>query len=284
MGKDRVSPLLDYDSDEIALIEGVHQCTEDQIRWRRYKIAEIEQLRRMGETRILFQQEFPENDQTCFLTFGDMVYDADILNEKVKTVFPAPYHYHSADIWYQPEAERAYLVAVDPGVGKQSMTAITVWTFYFEGDHEVAKHCATIWGNFGAEKANEYARAIGKYYNWATIATESNIETLAILLKGYPNLYRRKDLQSGRPYLDIGWVTSSKSKPIMVNELMMMLPFMEVHDHRIIREIRNMRFDNHNRVMSTGLDDLHDSTAIAMMCRASKPIRRGFVFNYGRVR
>jgi len=283
LSKDRVSPLEDITPEEYALMEGVWQASEEQIRWRRYKIAEVEQLRRMGETRVLFSQEFPEDDTTCFITFGDMVYDGEILAEKLKTAFPAPHHMFNVDIWELPQEGQKYLISVDPGVGKQSMTAITVWRFEFdESGDEKAIHCATCWGLYGAERTNDCARNLGKFYNWGTISTEANIETLAILLKGYPNLYRRRDLQTGKPSLDIGWVTTAKTKPIMVNELMMMLPNMEIHDERIIKEIRNMRYDNNERVRSAGFDDLHDSAAIAMITRQSRPMTTGLIFNYGR--
>jgi hypothetical protein len=70
----------------------------------------------------------------------------------------------------------------------------------------------------------------------------------------------------------------------MTNELRMMLPRITCHDTRIIKEIRNMRVDqkDERRVISTGLDDLHDSACIAMMCRTARPTRKGFAFSTAR--
>ncbi|GAF76844.1 unnamed protein product, partial [marine sediment metagenome] len=47
---------LDYTAEEEILIAN-YNLTEDQIRWRRYKIVELEQLRLGGTSRVLFSQE-----------------------------------------------------------------------------------------------------------------------------------------------------------------------------------------------------------------------------------
>jgi hypothetical protein len=55
---------LDYTEDEVALVIA-HGLTPEQIKWRRSKIEEL------GDT---FQQEYPENVSTCFLTSGSSVF------------------------------------------------------------------------------------------------------------------------------------------------------------------------------------------------------------------
>ncbi len=281
---DQVSPLLDLDSDETSMMAS-QGLTEDQIRWRRFKSSEMEQMRQHGETRILFSQEFPEDDTTCFLTFGDMAYDAPILDDMFKSSKKPIRSFLKADIWYDVEKDVKYLVAIDPGEGRTSMTAITVWTFDRDKEgFDYAKHCATIHGLYPPERTAELVRGIAVYYNWATVAPEVNISTLAILLKNYPNKYMLKDPLTGRRLGTFGWPTTPTSKPLMTNELRMMLPRITCHDTRIIKEIRNMRVDQRNerRVISTGLDDLHDSVCIAMMCRSARPTRKGFAFSTAR--
>ncbi|KKN24415.1 hypothetical protein LCGC14_0894850 [marine sediment metagenome] len=281
---DQVSPLLDLDSDETSMMAS-QRLTEDQIRWRRFKSSEMEQMRQHGETRILFSQEFPEDDTTCFLTFGDMAYDAPILDDMFKASKKPERSFLKADIWYEPENDVKYLVAIDPGEGRTSMTAITVWTFDRDKEgFDYAKHCATIHGLYPPERTAELVRGIAAYYNWAVVAPEVNISTLAILLKNYPNKYMLKDPLTGRRLGTFGWPTTPSSKPLMTNELRMMLPRVTCHDSRIIKEIRNMRVDqsNENRVISTGLDDLHDSVCIAMICREARATRKGFAFSAAR--
>ena len=283
---DQVSPLPDLDSDEQSLMIS-QGLTEEQIRWRRFKSSEMEQMRRLGETRILFSQEFPEDDTTCFLTFGDMAYDAPVLDDMFKTARPPIRTFLNADIWVEPVAGENYLMTIDPGEGRKSMTAITIWKFWTDNEgRDYAIHCATIHGLYPPERTAELARAIGAYYNWARVAPEVNISTLAILLKQYPNKYMLKDPLTGRYLGTFGWPTTPRSKPLMTNELRMMLPRITCHDGRIIKEIRNMRVDQNNelRVISTGLDDLHDSVCIAMMCRETRKPRKGFAFSTARRR
>ena len=284
LDRDRCSPLKDLDTDEMYLMTTVG-LDEEQIRWRRYKMAEIEQLRRMGETRSLFQQEFPEDDDKCFLVFGDMAYDPYELEAMSKTAKRPLLHVHDADVWYVPQQGLNYLISVDPGLGKRSMTGITVWHFYFDADgNEVAQHCATAHGLWGPERTAEIVRNLGAYYNHALLASEANIETLLILLKDYPNMYYRRDLISGRISGELGWLTTGKSKPIMMEELARMMPHMVCHDLRIIKEIRGMRYNDKEKAVSEGLDDLHDAACIAMICRQHRPTRRGLVGNCGRKR
>jgi len=284
--RDRVSPLVELDSDELMLM-AKHNLCEEQIRWRRYKMAEIEQLRRMGETRMLFSQEFPEDDETCFLTFGDMAYEPTVLKDKIADCFLAPIQEHHADIWYPPEEGKQYLVAIDPGLGKESMTAITVWNFYMdEQGKEVGQHCATAHGLWEPEMTSRIGMELANFYNRALLATERNIDTVPYLIKRYSNLYYQKDLVSGRLSMVIGWLTGP-NKMFMRDELARLLPNMIIHDARIVKELRNMRFvttRNHIIITSMGMDDLHDSTAIAVMCRTSRPVRRGYVGSYGRTR
>ena len=284
LNRDRCSPLKDLDTDEVYLMEEMN-LDEEQIRWRRYKTAEIEQLRRTGETRSLFQQEFPEDDDKCFMMSGDMAYDSYYINELAKTAKRPVFNIHDADVFYPPKIGLTYTISVDPGLGKRSMTGIEVWHFYFdENNKEVAQHCATAHGLWGPEQTAEIVRSLGAYYNDALLASEANIETLLILLKDYPNMYYRRDLISGRVSGEIGWLTTGKSKPIMMEELARMLPNMVCHDIRIIKEIRGMRYNDKEKAVSEGFDDLHDAACIAMICRQNKPTRRGLVGNYGRKR
>ena len=55
---------LSVDEENLAVNKGL---TFDQIRWRRWKIKEKESLGRSGQMILLFQQEFPEDDVSCFL-------------------------------------------------------------------------------------------------------------------------------------------------------------------------------------------------------------------------
>lgn len=275
---DDVIILPDFNDDEKRLIRVLERSgigeeeVHNKIRWRRYKIAEMSSLRRSGETRLLFTQEYPEDDVTCFIAAGDMWYDANRINEMAKDCYPANYYHHFADIWYEPEPGEKYLVAVDPGLGKTSESVATVWRF----SESEFLHCASMSGLYEDYDMAEKSKSLARYYNQAIIANE---DTLGITshLKDYPELYYRKDPVSDKVNTNkIGWETSPKTKPYMCNEVSKNLRRIKTHDIRLVSQLRNIR-DVGGRPTALGADDYHDSCAIAVVCRDSLPIERGYV-------
>lgn len=249
--------------------------THNQIRWRRYKIAEMESLRRSGETRLLFNQEYPEDDVSCFLTAGDMVYDSDLLNDKARQCYPAPIHELFADIWYPPEEGVKYLLPIDPGQGKISESVGQVWTFT---DDEF-KHCATLAGFYDEPTMADKCKDLARYYNGAVIAPEANL-SIVPHLTDYPDLYFRTDPITGRVGKDIGWLTTRQTKPYMIKELSVNLPKIITHDIRLISQMRNIRWIGvgaRQFAASLGPDDHHDAAALAIVCRTALPVERGLV-------
>jgi hypothetical protein len=273
--------LSNIDSDEQKLLTRFEALgfseldSHNRIRWRRYKITEMSSLRRSGETRLLFQQEYPEDDVSCFLTAGDMVYDSQVVNDKAKDCFPPPIRNLSAEIWYAPEKDMKYIVAIDPGVGITSESVATVWSFT---DIEF-KHHATLSGLYKGDEMAEKAKALARYYNGAVIANEDALEFTAHI-KDYENLYYRTDVVSGRVSNLIGWATTPKTKPYMITELNRHLSKVLTHDIRLISQCRNIRWiqgARGERAVSIGADDYHDSMAIAIVCRDAMPVERGLV-------
>ena len=246
-----------------------YEEANNKIRWRRYKMAEMSSLRRSGDTRILFSQEYPEDDVSCFEVSGDMWYDSDLVADMARGCYPAPFHKLFADIWEDVDEELKYLVAIDPGLGKKSESVATVWTF----TENEFRHCATMSGLYEDYDMADKSIALAKYYNQAVIANE---DTLGITshLKDYPELYYRTDPVTGRVGKDIGWQTTRSSKPYMCNELSSHLHMIETHDTRVISQLSNIR-DVGGRPTAVGADDYHDSVAIAIVCRSVLPIERG---------
>jgi len=190
----------DLSSDELNLIKSWQQYefTEqemlDKLRWRRYKQAEMSSIKRSGETRLLFGQEYPEDDVSCFLSAGDMVYDAELISDMARVCYPAPIHNLFADIWYPPEPNIPYLVCIDPGEGKQSESVATVWKFKFDSDELLeATHVATMSGFYAQDDMAEKSIVLARFYNGANIANEDALGFTSHIAK-YGNLYYRTDL------------------------------------------------------------------------------------------
>lgn len=247
----------------------------NKLRWRRYKLAEMQSLKRSGETRLLFGQEYPEDDVSCFQSAADEWYPHEEINRIAKDCYPPSSFYLGADVWYPPEEGLHYLMAIDPGLGKQSESVATVWAFT-ETEY---KHCATFSGLYAGKEMVDKCVPIARWYNEATIANEDALD-ITSHLTSYPNLYYRTDPVTGMVGKDIGWQTNGATKTYMCNELSRSLPLITTHDIRIPSQCRNIREGkSRGRLLPTsiGADDFHDSAAIAIVCRGAIQVERGFV-------
>lgn len=251
----------------------------DQIRWRRWMMKLMESLRRSGETRTLFKQEFPEDDVSCFLSTGDMYFDSDQLNIMAKQCYPAPMSRDNLSIWYPPEKGKNYTVAIDPGQAKITQSAITVLCFDQDGQGNYKpKYCARDAGLYSPEVTAKKARDASWYYNRGMIVWEANSHGLAIteLLKRYKPIYYRKDIVSGQTSMEPGWLTSSKTKDYMFQAVTRCLPDLICHDLELIRQLRNYRQVG-DKVEVIGLDDILMSFAIGLVVANPKPMKRGLI-------
>ncbi|KKK85077.1 hypothetical protein LCGC14_2776920, partial [marine sediment metagenome] len=188
-------PLPNLQDDELSLMKlliNVFQVDEheamDKLRWRRYKKVEVASMRRSGDTVFIFPQEYPEDDESCFLTASDQAYDHEIISQKIRNCYPPPIHRTvvndktgtsaGVDIWYDKEEGERYLLSIDPGKGKSSESVGQVWCFkdgYVKDDREVfpeMKHCATLAGWYDEWEMAMYCKELGRYYNEAVIVPE----------------------------------------------------------------------------------------------------------------
>jgi len=274
-------PELDnLQPDEILLMDN-WGLSFDQIRWRRYKITEVASLHRAGKTRLLFQQEYPEDDVSCFQSAGDQVYDHNQVNDMAGRCYPAPLNMMFANIWEDKEEGMNYLVALDPGMGKTSESVATVWRFteLSENNPKPFIHVATLSGLYPEDEMAEKTKDLAYYYNTAIIAAEDSLGVISHL-KDYPELYYRTDPVTGRVSGNIGWHSNVSTKPYMITEMNRHLHMIDTHDIRLVAQLRNIRWiqgARGERAVAVGADDYHDSAAIAIVCRESRAVERGLV-------
>ena len=255
----------------------------DQIRWRRWKIKEKESLRRSGEMALLFKQEFPEDDVSCFLATGNSYFDTLLVDKITKNCYPPIDSKDNLNIWYKPEKNVKYTVAIDPGQAKISQSAITVLTFDRDeyGNYK-PRYCARDAGLYSPEVTAKKAVAASDYYNRAEIVWEANSHGLAIteLLKNRRPIYFRKDIISGMQSMEPGWLTTSKNKDYMLQTLTKYLYDLTCHDVEFVRQLRNYRLVG-DKIEVVGADDILMSFAIGLVCSNPKPIKRGFMGRSG---
>lgn len=264
-----------------------HNLDFDQIRWRRWKIKQKESLSRKGELILLFSQEFPEDDVSCFLSTGDMYYDKDVVYQLAQTCYDAPKKIGTLNIWYEPEPGRKdYLVIVDPSQAKFTQSAISVLRF----DRDAFGNIVPVWcardaGWYSTEEEYDKACKYSDYYNRAMMVWEANGHGLAftLLAKNRRPIYFRKDMIHGVPTTMPGWYTSAGrngTKEYMLKQVHKHLPSLCCHDIELVRQFSNFR-KVAGKLEIVGADDIHDTLAIGLSVFEPNPIKRGVIGQTG---
>ena len=260
-----------------------HDLSFSRIRWRRWMKRVMDTLRRKGETRTLFEQEFAEDDVSCFLSTGNMYYEADFLNKIAETCYDAPYKMDGLNVWYRPERieegvpHKRYLVIIDPGQEKITQSAIGVLTWSKdELGNDIPTWCARDAGWYSPEVTWAKACKISDYYHRAEIVWEANAHGLAISVLGKNRrpIYFRKDIINDIPTMVPGWLTTSSTKPFMMQQVTKALSNLICHDIELVRQLRNFR-EEAGKLVIVGLDDIHDTLAIGLAIHNPNPVKRG---------
>ena len=258
-----------------------------QVRWRRWKIREKESLGRGGAMAMLFQQEFPEDDVSCFLATGDMLFEEYWLDRLAKNCHPpSRVTADGLEVWYEPEKGKNYIVSIDPGQAKITQTAIGVLCFDQDDDGNYKpKWCARDAGLYSPEVGVKKAIAASELYNRAMIVWEANSHGLAYteLLKHRRPIYFHKDVVSGRVSMEPGWYTSGGAKgtkDYMLQQVNKYLPDLDCHDLELVKQMRNHRQVG-DKIEIVGLNDIFMAFAIAICCLNPKPMKRGFMGKAG---
>jgi len=270
----------------------------NKLRWRRYSIEEMRSLSRSGENIKSFQQECPEDDETCFISTGNTAYDTNIIQDKIRQCYPAPEGKNlvntkgvsaHVDIWHPPEQGIGYIIGCDPGKAKTSESVASVWTFkdgYVDkSGKEISPeflHCATLAGWYDEAEFGEYCKLLGHYYNEAVLAPEDNLD-LVSHVRDYASLYYREDLKNGKLLRAIGWQTNVRTKPYMISEVNRYLEFLDCLDQRFWEQLKNVKRDRtvKSGITVIGSEDHHMAGGIAIVCRSAMPVQRGYIGNTG---
>ncbi len=262
--------------EEEELIEKYH-LTEDQIRWRRWKIAE-----KGG----LFWQEYPEDEVSCFITVGDPVFDQFILNSLASSCYDGTRHKGGWTFWIPPDptGKTHYIIGADSSAGAPtgSYAAAVVLDDYWQV-------CATFQARVEPYSFAGILREMGLWYNNAQVAVERNFTGYAVLaaLAGgttvepigegaYSNLYRQRDFVTGRVTTNIGWWTNEQTKGHMRTVLRDVLPQLKLWDINLVRQMRGYRFIKMKPTAQT-FDDMAISLMIACAVKKVEGGARGYM-------
>jgi hypothetical protein len=254
--------VLHLTKEEIDLVTRFH-LTEEQIRWRRYKIAEKQGL---------FWQEYPEDEVSCFITIGDPVFDTDILNTLSQGCYDGQKHEEGWVFWQPPEPKGLYTIGVDTSAGAPggSFSAACCINQRFEV-------CATYQGRIEPHLLALMLKKMGKWYNNAELAVERNFTGYAVLghLLDYPNIYHQRDFVTGKVTNNRGWWTSDQTRQYMITAMKERLSTFKTWDMNLVRQLRSFRFIKYIATAQT-FDDLAMATMIAVAVRKVLGVSRGF--------
>jgi len=200
--------------------------TDEQMYWRRLKIAES------GE--LTFKQEYPSTPQEAFVVSGSSVFD----KEKLEKYIPQPIilckEYDesrcefvdcettagSLKIYRTPKFDDLFLIGGDVslGVGKDYSAAVVM------DSHK--RVCALYRNNLiDPSKFGDVLFYLSRYFNNALLGPERNsmgAATIARLIQmGHQNLYRPVQMANVQPHEteEIGFRTTHTSKPAIIGNL-----------------------------------------------------------------
>lgn len=218
--------LNDY---EIQLMEH-NNLTLEQMNWRRRTIAN-----KCAGDEELFFQEYPSTPEEAFIASGRPAFNVASLRKYLNHATPGKKFYLKEggygvqiipdekgylEIWEMPRKNEFYVIGGDVAEGK------------IDGDYSVGQvldsDCNVVarWhGHIDPDLFGEELVKLALFYNEAYIGVEANNHGLttikAIQRKDYWNLYFAKiyDRFTDSITKKVGWQTTSKTKPMMIDKL-----------------------------------------------------------------
>ena len=258
---------LTYTGEEQELVERVH-LSEDQIRWRRWKIS---------EKKGLFFQEYPEDEINCFLVSGDPVFDQLLLSAFAQVCYEGEHHTGGWDFWIPPQEKMRYIIGVDTSSGapEGSYSAAVVLD-------DLWRVCATYQARVEPHIFAGILRNMGVWYNKAELAIERNFTGYAVLgeLTDYSNISHQRDFTTGKVTSQRGWWTNDQTRSFMMTIARENLERAKIWNVNLVRQLRGykyMRLKTKWREEAQTFDDLAMAFMIAMTVRRTAGTSRGYI-------
>jgi len=279
------------DADEQGIVEQ-HGLTLAQIAWRRATKAEL---------RKLFKQEYPEDDESCFLTSGTCYFDVD----KVMAIARALRTYERLHIpggyeveWEAPEKGVEYVIGCDTSEGIPGCDPCGLGVLRRDTGAQVA----TVHGIFNPPTLAEHVVRVHRRYNDALVGIERQNHGHAVLQKvlelgldrphfhggslyyfkrGTDQIERGADGMAWTRYGRPGWSTDAESRPIMLQQLAASIEdgSMKVRDADLLSECLSFRLNKNGKFEADS--GAHDDTvfkwAIAWQMRKHRVVKPGIM-------
>lgn len=244
----------------------------ERLTWRRLKIRNTVG----GEKK--FMAEFPATAQESFVSTDDSsIFDMIKVQkqmlerreiERLTNIIDIPtelkpYLKTFLSIYERPERGQKYYIGVDVGQGIKKDATV------FEVFNKDGKECAQFKTNtLQPHICANILNALGIYYNRGLLIIEKassgfSILDLMITTHKYTNIYRQKTFDDrGKTVKKRGFVTSSKTKPIIINRFSEWFDNDEIFicSQNVLEEMKTYIFDGKSTNASSSY---HDDTIIA---------------------
>jgi hypothetical protein len=256
-------------TEEETALKEKYELDDEQIYWRRLKVAES------GGDK--FRQEYPSTPEEAFIVSGSNVFDIEKLNNLVPQPILAQREFDyesclfddaprgSLEIYKYPTFEDAFVIAGDVslGVGQDYSCGVVL-----NSNREV---CAVYRNNtIDPSKYGDLLFYLGRYYNNALLGVESNSMGIATLNRlkqmNYQNLYHQTKVAnvSEEEGQRLGWRTTSQTKPMIIGFLKNAIENEDVWipSRVMIDELMNYVADTNGK--TNAITGHHDDTVVAL--------------------
>src|SRR3990167_1673197 len=213
------------------------KLSEDQIRWRRWRIAEL------GPD--FFKQENPETPDEAFLPVGSAVFDYRLLDRLAKFVRPPVRSSpdRKLDLWRFKELGRPYIVCIDQSSGEQRDINFrpTDWQVASVWDTGSLTTVATFRAHCTMKELAAASIKLARYYKDALIVPERNLAQFGLsseIHDQYPGVYQHLDGKLGYPM-------NKATKPVLKDNFESIISVegaCTIYSTNLIHEARNYRF------------------------------------------
>ena len=295
-------------------LKQIYNLDDEQISWRRWKIAND-----CGGDEQIFMQEFPSCPEEAFITSGNSVFDkASVIRQieksRVKKYYARGYFEYTkkiidqhnaviSDVVWRDDPDGYITVHNPPQKRYDKKVSGYLVTPYVIGvdiagsgiDYNSAKvvnnitkrtECTLHINIIDEDLLADQLYCLGKYYNDALIAVETNYSVLTnreLEKLNYPKIYYREQYDSlVSKYVRVtGFDTNSKTRPLMIGELIRLFrvdPECEC-DEATLKEFLSFVKNSHGRAEAENgsHDDLVIARAIANL--AGEQQYSGYIIN-----
>jgi hypothetical protein len=215
---------------EEAVMMAKYNISPARIMWRRWAIEN----KCHGDVKV-FNQEYPPDPKSAFMSSAGNVFPPELVDERMSKAKPpmARYECHLTTgnwlanpegrfkVWSEPQMGREYIVSMDvaEGIVKGDFSSLDVI------DCVTGEQCVHFRDHVPPDHFGMLGVWVASRYNKAIIVVERNNHGMATIEKissmGYNKIYFEliADMPPMKPRKRFGWVTTKRSKPVIIDNL-----------------------------------------------------------------